>query len=899
MKKNVLLEIQRIKKLMSIDSISDFEINENLKLNSIHNENNFLLIENPIITNLDDIMKLGGVALKNEDLLKNIIKEIDAMTPKAEKIALDDLLTDAEKKLSRVEQLEIFAKKLVSQADNIEKDYTAASKNIPEWKLFEDLLSQPSAKKVNSLSARIKALTVQKTNKVFEDTDGIWNKIYENATNETYEWIIEQKSIGKTLPEKEIVEIFNTSLEDGIKKARKSGEIKPHPQRLEANLKTYSEFYDWAFKKFVKSGGKMDDLLDKARLKNMSRETASERYAHKYKTSGSNSKTQKIIPKVDDLTIKKMTLYRNFSFFEKVIRSLINQIRTWFTGYNKILERLQQREIVIKNYDWSKAISQNGVPSDLEGLFRAHLNDMEMLGNYEKNVLGYFDEFVESLELHGIKTDEIKTAFANTEIYKGGFLEVLFGKAKSLADILDDYEKVFGQSKNSEYSKLAGKFVEFKNLIKTVFGDAFQKAKEVSKDVKGKKIGENTLQTLGKVCKKFSPNILSLMTYFSLFSYRSLGRILRLAGPGGVGSIMAIISSFVIADITLVIWKKFLKQFVAIGTYLYEVRFQKDTGGVEKMSYNEKLAQESLAIWAHWFNPMYQTWLQSDVPILAINTYGWVAPMDPINSPMVKLIKEIVIHAGDNSSQTAEKLNQTYNEQLEAVWNKLKKEDQKKIIKGLENSGIGAFSDFKSFGEDPQPGDKKEFYEQNEITEEDFKKIIKSEVGKITVDSSEVKLDVLELIYTLTQEKIKDTDEFTKKQAQKIKEKIQLGAYLVKEDGVPKFYTVERNSTDNWDRKFWFLEIPYTPYYDYVTDKSGTQNEYAIFYRASASSKAEILDKEGLKKLGVNVNNYKFGQKGYLLDKDNAHEIKTYLNEKLPEPPSPKKLTAKQFANLL
>lgn len=890
MEKNILLEIQRIKKLMSIEEISDFEINENLKTNLIHNENSFLLNEQSII---DDIMRLGGVALKNEDLLKNILKEIDSITPKAQKIKLDDILSDAEKKLSRVEQLEIFAKKLVSQADNIEKDYAAASNSIAEWMKFKKFLSSTSAKKVNSLSARVNALTVEKTTKVFEDTDSVWNEIYEQAVKNTEEWIVQEKNKGNTPSEPEIIKIFNMFLEEGVEKSTK---IPPHPQKLPKNLETYSHYYDWAFNKFAKSEGRMDELIYDNLGTNVSKQGADERF--KLKGENIKSKTKKVTPVVDDLTLKTMGLKRNYSFFEKAIRSLIDRIRTWFIGYSKIAERLEQREIVIKNYDWQKALNADGIPSDLEQLFRAHLNDMEMLGNYEKNVLQYFDEFKDSLMLNGIKSSEIDKAFQKTEIYKGGFAEVLLGRSKSLQDILDDYEIVFRKSlDNPENSKIHNGLLEYGRMIKKVFGEIYSDVKTFKKNIPEGKIRENSYDAIKKACMTYSANIFSFMTYFSLFSYRSLGRILRLAGPGGVGSIMAALSSFVIADITLVIWKKILKQFFALGTWVYETTAEKDTGGVNETTYNEKLGQESLAIWAHWFNPTYQTWLQSDVPVLSINTYGWVAPIDPLNSPIVKLIKNNIENGGKNSSQTAEQLNQTYNEQLLEVWKLLKKDDRKDVIKTLE-LGQNDFANFKRWGEDPDADDRELFYKQNDITVEQFNKIIKSRIGKLTVDSSEVKLDVLDLIKTLTSEKL-EGGEFTKTQSQKIKEKISVGAYLVKKDGVPKFYTSERASSSNADRKFYFVEIPFKPYYDYVEDKSGTENEYAIYFRPNASSKAQILNKEALKNMGVNVDKYKFGQKGFLLDEDDADEIKYDLNDKLPEPTSPEKLNAKQFANLL
>ena len=892
MEKNILLEIQRIKKLMSIEEISDFEINENLKTNLINSENSFLLNEQTII---DDIMKLGGVALKNEDLLKNILKEIDSITPKAQKIKLDDILSDAEKKLSRVEQLEIFAKKLVSQADNIERDYVAASNNIAEWMKFKQFLKS-STKKVSTLSARVQALTTEKTTKVFEDTNSVWNKIYKKALIEIEAWIKTFEAEGTTLTEKEILEEFNKILEKYIKEAAESTDstfkIPPHPQNLTPSLKTYSHFYDWAYNGFAKSGGKMDELIDMYVGKSHPREKIETRFGYK-------DKLPKVKSEVDDLTLKTMGLKRNYSFFEKAIRSLIDRIRTWFIGYSKIAERLEQREIVIKNYDWNKALSAaDGIPSDLEQLFRAHLNDMEMLGNYEKNVLQYFDDFKQSLILNGIKSDEIDNAFQKTEIYKGGFAEVFLGRSKSLQDILDDYKDVFRKSlDNPENSKIHNGLLEYGRMIKKVFWEIYSDVKTFKKNIPEGKMAENSVETLRKACMTFSANIFSFMTYFSLFSYRSLGRILRLAGPGGVGSIMAALSSFVIADITLVIWKKILKQFFALGTFIYETRTEKDTGGVNETTYNEKLAQESLAIWAHWFNPTYQTWLQSDVPVLSINTYGWVAPIDPLNSPLVKLIKTDIVNGGKNSSKTAEQLNQTYNEQLLEVWKRLKKDDRKNVIKTLE-LGQNDFANFKKWGEDPDADDRELFYKQNDITVEQFNKIIKSRIGKLTVDSSEVKLDVLDLIKTLTSEKL-EGGEFTKTQAQKIKEKISVGAYLVKKDGVPKFYTSERASSSNADRKFYFVEIPFKPYYDYVEDKSGTENEYAIFFRPNASSKAQILNKEALKNMDVNVDKYKFGQKGFLLDEDDAHDIKYDLNNKLPEPTSPEKLNAKQFADLL
>lgn len=892
MEKNILLEIRRIKKLMSIEEISDFEINENLKTNLIHNKNSFLLSEQTII---DDIMKLGGVALKNEDLLKNILKEIDNITPKAEKIKLDDILTDAEKKLSRVEQLEIFAKKLVSQADNIERDYVAASNNIAEWMKFKQFLKS-STKKVSTLSARVQALTTEKTTKVFEDTNSVWNKIYKKALIEIESWIKTFEAEGTTLTDKEILEEFNEILEKYIKEAAESTDstfkIPPHPQNLTPSLKTYSHFYDWAYSGFAKSKGKMDELIDKYVGKSHPRETAETRFDYK-------NKLPKVKSEVDDLTLKTMGLKRNYSFFEKAIRSLIDRIRTWFIGYSKIAERLKQREIVIKNYDWEKALGADGIPSDLEQLFRAHLNDMEMLGNYEKNVLQYFDEFKESLMLHGISSDKIKQAFQKTEIYKGGGIaEVLLGRSKSLQDILKDYEDVFrGSLDKPENSKIYNGLLEYGRMIKKVFWEIYSDVKTFKKDIPEGKMAENSVQTLKKACMTFSANIFSFMTYFSLFSYRSLGRILRLAGPGGVGSIMAALSSFVIADITLVIWKKILKQFFALGTWIYETTAEKDTGGVNETTYNEKLGQESLAIWAHWFNPTYQTWLQSDVPVLSINTYGWVAPIDPINSPIVKSIEAAFANGGKNSSKTAEQLNQTYNEQLLEVWKLLKKDDRKDVIKTLE-LGQNDFANFKRWGEDPDADDRELFYKQNDITVEQFNKIIKSRIGKLTVDSSEVKLDVLDLIKTLTSEKL-EGGEFTKTQSQKIKEKISVGAYLVKKDGVPKFYTSERASSSNADRKFYFVEIPFKPYYDYVEDKSGTENEYAIYFRPNASSKAQILNKEALKNMDVNVDKYKFGQKGFLLDEDDADNIKYDLNNKLPEPASPEKLNAKQFADLL
>ena len=137
-----------------------------------------------------------------------------------------------------------------------------------------------------------------------------------------------------------------------------------------------------------------------------------------------------------------------------------------------------------RTYDWQKALNADGIPSDLEQLFRAHLNDMEMLGNYEKNVLQYFDDFKQSLMLNGIKSDDIDKAFQKTEIYKGGFVEVFLGRSKSLQDILDDYEIVFRKSlDNPENSKIHNGLLEYGRMIKKVFWEIYSDVKTFKKNI--------------------------------------------------------------------------------------------------------------------------------------------------------------------------------------------------------------------------------------------------------------------------------------------------------------------------------------------------------------------------------------------------------------------------------
>jgi hypothetical protein len=864
MEKNLLLEIQKIRNFMGLSNFNDYYIDEIIKKDI----NQQLINEQAW---LDDLLKLGKSAFENEELMKGILKQLDNDVKSGNKIKLPEFDSSG-KKLTREEQLDEFAKQLKRDADAIETAYKNSNAlSQASYKKFKEFVDKSAvAANRNANDALLNALLQQGLkSKVFEKEGSEWLKMYNDVVEQVKGEINANIELQQSFNEDDILQYFNKKLNEEIEKL-------PQVENGTRKVSDFEDYYDWAWKKFTNKGGSFDVILNSEDFKGA-----------KSLMTPSNSRSAmraKSNPKKTVLSsqdTKLFTMSKNFTFVEELLQSVVNNIKKLFKGVDEIALRVEQRQFILETYNFENVLASGGIPDDLQGLLRGHYNDLQMLGTIEKNFLKQWDEFVAGMKQSGWPVDKLERAFEGTELY-GGY-KVLW-KSESLLESLKDYEKVYRNAIKKEYGPIRSKLNEFKNTMTVQFQEAksqfdtIKTATDVEKTI-GKKIIK-ALQTI------FTPRkILSLLSYWSFFTPKQIGKMLRLAG-GGSGNFKTILYSFIMVDIGMVIWKKAFKSVYAFLYYTIKGITGQKTGNEESGTYLAQLLNELKNIWTGLFTGTFSELTNEDgwdfikgFDISGSIIWGYIFPKVANTSPDV----------ADKNIQLA------YDERISILWGALDNKEQKDIIKTL-SSNTGEDYGYFAFEVKNEPN---KIIEQNPgVTKEDLDKILLSRIGLVDAEKIEINLDVFNTLKKITQQRMsgKEMLEPEIKLLDKIKSSIKVGVFKTKDNN---YYTISTDTKNVNDLEFKFQKIPFTKKYR-IFDKKIGKNSYVIYYDYDINKKPEKQDSDDLESKGVDMSIYQLNSNGEFTKREDAEKVVETLNSKIPKSePDNTKLTIKQFANLL
>jgi hypothetical protein len=865
MEKNLLLEIQKIRNFMGLSNFNDYYIDEIIKKDI----NQQLINEQAW---LDDLLKLGKSAFENEELMKGILKQLDNDVKSGNKIKLPEFDSSG-KKLTREEQLDEFAKQLKRDADAIETAYKANNPlSQSSYKKFTEFIDESAiAAGRDANDALLNALLQQGLkSKVFEKEGSEWLKMYNDVVELVKDEINANIELQQSFNEDEILKYFNEKLNKEIEKL-------PQVENRTRKVSDFEDYYDWAWKKFTNKGGSFDVILNSQDFKG-AKSLMTPSNSRSAMRAKSNPKKTVLSPQ----DAKLFTMSRNFTFVEELLHSVVNNIKKLFKGVDEIALRVEQRQYILETYNFEDALASGGIPDELQGLLRGHYNDLQMLGTIEKNFLKQWDEFVAGMKQSGWPVEKLEKALEGTELY-GSWYNILW-KSESLLEALKDYEIVYRNAIKKEYGPIRSKLNEFKNTMTVQYQEAksqFDTIKEATKVEKT--VGKKIIEALKII---LTPRkILSLLSYWSFFTPKQIGKMLRLAG-GGSGNFKTILYSFIMVDIGMVIWKKAFKSVYAFIYYFVKFLTGQKTGNEESGTYLDQSLNEIKNIWTGLFTGTFSELTNED-------GWDWIKGFDISGSILYERIIAPYTSAKPEVADTNIQL--AYNERISNLWGALDNKEQKEIIETL-SSNTGKPYGYFAFEVKNEPN---KIIEQNPgVTKEDLDKILLSRVGLVDAEKIQIDLDVFNTLKKITQQRMsgKEMLEPEIKLLDKIKSSIKVGVFKTKDNN---YYFISTDTTGVDDLEFKFQKIPFTKKYR-IFDKKIGKNSYVIYYDYDINKKPEKQDRDDLESKGVDMSIYQLNSNGEFTKREDAEKVVETLNSKIPKSePNNTKLTLKQFANLL
>ena len=849
---------------MGLSIIDNYNINEIINKNvnlQLINEQNWL----------DDLLKLGKSAFENEDLMKAVIKQLDDDVPVGKKVKLPEV-DAAGKKLSRSEQIDEFAKTLKTDAEAIETAYKSneALSQSSFAKFNEFITSSATVKGRQGNDALLNALVQQGLKKhVFEKEGSEWLKMYNDVVAAVEAEMAAHIDSYISFTEDDMLKFFNEKINEKL-------ESLPDVKNGTRKVSDYQEYYDWAWKKFTTEGGNLDGILGTPKfVRGKSIWTPSK------DRSAMRGKSNPITTELSPEDLKRFTMSRNFTYVEELLHSIINYIKKIFTGVDEIKLRVEQRQLILESYDYQNVLESGVFPDDLKGLLRGHYSDLQMLGTIEKNFLKQWDQFVEGMKQSGWSIDKLEKAFSETELY-GGYWQIFF-KSESLLESLKDYEIVYRNAIEKNYSPVRAKLDEFINTMSVQLQEAKSKFEAIKAATKEEKHWTKKLiKALGTI---FTPRkILSLLSYWSLFTPKAIGKMLRLAS-GGSGNIKTILYGFIAVDIGMVIWKKTFKTVYAFLYYSFMGITHGKTGNEVEGTYEQQFLNEVKNIWVGIFTGTFSELTNED-------GWDWIKGFDIEGS---YLWQKYIVPFRTTSPDVADKnIQMSYNERFSLLWNTLDKKEQEKTIETLSDTGTGNFS---YFAHEVKKEPEKIIAQNPNVTKEDLDKILLSRVGLVNVEKFDFNFDFVETLKQMTQKQMSGEEmlEPEKQLFEKIKKSTDVGVFRANKN----FYYITRDDNNISNYKFKFQKIPFIQKYRIFEKKIG-KNSYVIYFDNDIDKKPTKQEKQDLINNGIDMTKYVLNSNNEFTKKDDAEEVVKILNNKIPKSePDNIKLSIKQFADLL
>lgn len=881
MKTVLIEELIRINTLMGNNSIDTPNIFESINKSQILNEGG----PGPVGL-IERLLQLAEKSLKNKEDLTNILKYLDEAADEKVKLPEIDPLTGT--KASRARQLELLAEELGLDAESIAAGYRSEMTIQGAFEKLEEMAKKAasSSNPVKATDPEVMALLTKLEKSTF-DTDAGLLMLYNNSLGEVTYWIKNQP-VGTTLSEEDILLEFEKRL----------------TKRIEDLIEG--------------SGYKITDDVYKNMILH---------YKNKFKTKPSGKTKSPLLQSIDDAerpeiisntgrekirpkTVDAYGLGVNFFEVKTIYQKLLDNIEslrkgTGFQSYTIIAERMENRINIFKSLSVDQIIGESGDISEAaQKLIRGHISDMKSIGNFEKDIIKYWEEFIDELnDFPGWKpvADKIQNVLLYEGVGKFGikFNDVTISKyMDEVADIMlknqvkDRYGVIKGERVNQFIQIYRQLIYNFRGLFKD-----FSSAKKAADGVQ-----KGFLNKLRSAVKNFPiQRILSGLTFYTLFTPRQIAFLMFSRGLSAQSILVGYFSTYLM----VLLWKKCMKSVYATVYYFFSATsdaYKTD----EDMSYWELLKQELKQIWGLAFDAA-NTILQNDLlkvketknfkGISDEKNINFYIPIDISGGVWPSLFDAIFATYNKSAADKDAWVMNTYEESTKKVWDNM---DETSKITVLETLSKNLVEDFGYFSEISSKNPKSLVYQQmlksNNIPSIDVEIIRKSRIGKVPIDGTSTSTKLKELVRKYSSDNA-SSDEVNKMYDDIVKQ-TKVGAFMT-QDG--KLYEIFRETDNSTDKVFKFRPLSFDAFYgvDSVI-LPGKGKGYKIYFDEKIDTKPIALEKKDITNKGISVDNYNVDDSGFFKDKKNAEDVMLLLQSKLPKSePSTTVYTMKQFADIL
>ena len=882
MKTVLIEELIRINTLMGNNSIDHLSIFESINKSQILNEGG----PGPVGL-IERLLQMAEKSLKNKEDLTNILKYLDdAADEKVKLPEIIDPLTGT--KASRARQLELLAEELGLDAESIAAGYRS---EMTIEGAFETLYEM-AKKAANSVTNPVKMTDPEvmalltKLEKTTFDTNPDLLRLYNNTWGEVTNWIKNQPP-GVTLSEEDILAEFEKRL----------------TQKLEDSIKG--------------SGYKITDDVYKEMILH---------YKNKFKTKPSGKTKSPLLQAIEDAdrpeiisntgkekirpqTVDAYGLGVNFFEVKTIFKKLLDSIESLrkgkgFQSYTIIKQRMENRINIFKSLSSEQIISETGDISEAcQTLIRGHISDMKSIGNFEKDIIKYWEEFIDELnDFPGWKP--VADKIQNVLLYEGvGTFGIKFNDVSiskymdEVADIMlknqakDKYGVIKGERVNQFIQIYRQLIYNFRGLFKD-----FSSAKKAADGVQ-----KGYLNKVKSAVKNFPiQRILSGLTFYTLFTPRQIAFLMFSRGLSAQSILVGYFSTYLM----VLLWKKVMKSVYASVYYFFSAMSEAYKTD-EDTSYTELLLNELKQIWGLAYDAA-NTILQNDLlKVKEIKNFKGISdekninfyiPIDIRGGVWPSLFDAIFATFNKNAADKDAWVMNTYEESTKKVWDNM---DETSKITVLETIAINTLEDFPYFSklsQNPKSFAYQQMVKSNNITPSDVEIIRKSRIGKVPIDGTSTSTRLKELVRKYSSSTATQ-DEIDKMYGDIVKQ-TKVGAFMA-QDG--KLYEIFRETDNSTDKVFKFRPLSFDAFYgvDSVI-LPGKGKGYKIYFDEKIDTKPIALEKKDITNKGISVDNYNVDDSGFFKDKKNAEDVMLLLKSKLPKSePSTTVYTMKQFADIL
>lgn len=359
---NLILEIERVREIMGLDSQSKPLLTENIGI-------------------LAKLFRQADEVFSDVAQNKQIIRQLDELTP----------ITKGTRRLTQKE-IDDLATALSNDAAAIKAamsnvSYSAginAAKQIASVKKLNTLLLRTARTESDSL---LNLFVEKQLAKVFEKPDGVWNSAYNQAIMKVKELAEDYWDNMLKLPEDELIQAFKSELNTILEKKIKGYKWEDYP-----------EFQRWASNEFNRIDGTLDNIIKKTLVDsdgNFLEATAlTVKSKNRFETFNAAKLETETDLKLNDIKSRSLTNFRAIHGIVSKLKSMFTE-PTFLTSYEKNVALLKGFPVD----QMFKTVNNKVLPNDqFMALVKNIGLDIDQVATYEVNVLKQWENLMKEVE---------------------------------------------------------------------------------------------------------------------------------------------------------------------------------------------------------------------------------------------------------------------------------------------------------------------------------------------------------------------------------------------------------------------------------------------------------------------------------------------------------------------